>query len=228
MRNIIVIAMFLFVTTIVYSEDAVIHYIGNCESSDTLQHYSTINYMRLHGMILGSSTWTGPSMPDSIPFSTILAFMCDTDSAQIENQGFRTFYKRFYNITCGSNTYSLNPDVLDVNLIYTATETKDSVYIFELIDKQTNIPVAIDYGSNRTKTFSLGTNKLNYIVTLDSNNPYQSDYIGANLTFTAIYNYGNTYLFEITDDDRGDMLVGFKYLSPKLTNFYQKFIVPKP
>lgn len=228
MKFLIAIIVAFLISVKVYSTDAVIHYIGDCESSDTLLNYSTINYMRLHGMNLGSSTWTGPSMPDSIPFSTILAFMCDTDSAQIENQGFRTFNERFYNISCGSNTYSLNPEVLDVNLVYTATKTKDSVYVFELIDKQTNIPVAIDYGSNRVKSFSLGTNKLNYIVTLDNNNPYQSDYIGANLTFTAIYNYGNTYLFEITDDDRNNMLVGFKYLSPKLTNFYQKFIVSKP
>lgn len=228
MKFLIAIIVAFLISVKVYSTDAVIHYIGDCESSDTLQNYSTINYMRLHGMNLGSSTWTGPSMPDSIPFSTILAFMCDTDSAQSENQEFRTFNERFYYITCGSNTYSLNPEVLDVNLVYTATKTKDSVYVFELIDKQTNIPVAIDYGSNRTKTFSLGTNRLNFIVSLDNNNPYQSDYIGANLTFTAIYNYGNTYLFEITDDDRDDMLVGFKYLSPKLTNFYQKFIVPKP
>lgn len=228
MKKAIILLVFLFMSNKMIGADAVIHFFGDCESSDTLQNYSTINYMRLHGMDLGSSTWTGPSMPDSIPFSTILAYMCETDSTQNENQGFRTFNERFYHITCGSNTYSLDPYVLDVILIYTALNNKDSIYVFELIDNQTGVPIAIDYGSDRSKTFSLGTNKLNFIVSLDNNNPYQDDYIGANLTFNVIYNYGNTYLFEITDDDRDDLLVGFKYKSPNLTNFYTKFIVPKP
>lgn len=226
---------FLFVLLssiqISYSADAVSYFYGDCESTDSLKNYGTINYLRLGYMNLGSSTWTGPSLPDSIPFQSTFVAMCDFDIVTMFDNTtdvMRKYYQPFKNIICGSSTYSLDSNEIEIDLIYTVSTEIDSIYVFELIDASTGVPIAIDYGSDNLNSYTYYPNRLNYLITLDTNNPYESQYIGANLSFNVIYNFGNTYLFEITDDDRDDLLVGFKYLSPKLTSFYIKFIEPNP
>ena len=212
---------FLFVifnSYLVYSNNTVItsNFIGNCESVDTLENYHSINYVYMaNDTTNNSSTMTMMSVSN-----------CNSSNI-FKNIKWRKHFLPFKEIIHNSDTFSLSTSSITLSKLYNYYDSSNSIdlHLFEIKDITTGNLIAIDYGSNNQNSSG---KFLSYLMVCDSSNPYASDYIGANLTFTAIYNYGNTYLFEITDDDRSGMLVGLKYKSPFSTTVYEKYLVPKP
>lgn len=188
------------------------NFIGDCNNSDTTKHFESVNYIH--------------SEYPSSTFSTVTVGICNSTNYHY-NVKFRVNFSPKKDFIYNSSTYTIDTNQITLHKIFTAYDSTSAMdyHVFELRDKSSGNLLAIEYGSNNKNS----DNKfLSYLMVCDSINPYASNYIGANLTFTAIYNYGNSYLFEITDDDRSGMLVGLKYKSPFSTTVYEKYLVPKP
>lgn len=227
MKRIISLIFIFFVCTfIAKSAEGVSHFYGDCFSNDSLKSYGAINYLRMGNINLGSSTWTGPSVPDSIPVTSTLASMCDYDIKSHAPDPMRMYYKPFRNIVNGSSTYNLDENEIEIDLIYTVSSESDSLYVFELKDKSTGIPIAIDYGSDNIKTYpnSSTVNRLSYLVILDNNDSFESHYNEENLFYKEIFNFGYSYLYEIRDKTNENKLIGFKYLSQKISKSFIKLL----
>jgi hypothetical protein len=134
--------------------------------------------------------------------------------------------QNFDSLFINNNSYKINSDDVFLDYIFCKKDSSVNInfYTFEIKSSNDSSLVAIDYGSTRNENQVYQ----NYIMVCDSSNPYASEYIGANLTFTQIFNSGGGFLWEITDDDRDDMLVGLKYKSPFGAQIYEKFLVPNP
>lgn len=189
---------------------------GDCSSTISVENYQSVNY------IYNSIDTTN----NSRTITMVSSSLCNSSNTYT-NIKFRKHFKAFDSITFNTTNYQLADSVLKLDKIYTnwqSTENID-VHVFEIKDIDTDSLLAIEYGS--VNEYSTGK-FYSYLMICDTNNIYASQYVGANLTYNLIFSSGGGFLYEITDDDRGNMFVGLKYKSPYKTEVYEKYLVPKP
>jgi len=209
---------FIFSQNYLYSENIIktITFNGDCNDSDTTLHYAAITYLHVEVDTLNMSRTS----------TKVGVNICNSPNLNVINI-LRDYYSPVYKFEFNSNQYTIDTSQIKFHLVfhdYDTTSNQD-IYIFEIRDKSTNQLLAIDYGSQNEG--SCGRN-YSYFLILDSSNPYASQYIGANLTYTQIFLSGDSYYWEITDDDRDDLLVGFKYKSKNSPQVFEKVFVPNP
>lgn len=217
-NNVFFITLFIIVTQISLSNHNfnVQNFNGDCNDSDSTLNYKAVIYFHTE--------------VDTTIFSTILTqvqnLICGSQNT-VTNLKIREHINFCKTFTHNSSTYTIDTNQITLHKIYTSYDSTSEMdyHVFELRNKSNGTLLSIDYGSLEQNTN--GT-YLSYLMVCDTSNPYASEYIGANLTYTQIFNSGGGYLWEITDDDRNDMLVGLKYKSPFGSTIYEKFLVPNP
>ena len=213
----------LFVLTIVLALNTSIPLIcipffnieGNCSSQDTTLLYD--NFVFACG-----------NLNDTLEISAVTSFYCGSISADVEDVNLtKLFYQSLHHMTYNSTNYPFSSNV-QVHLIYhNRVVGSSNIYLIELDISSVQNSVAFVYGSNnQTETPDDLPISYAYLVSMDSSNTYATGYTPQELTNTLIYNQNGSYLYEIKDTDRDNMIVGFKYYSPRTQNEYIKFILP--
>lgn len=192
-----------------------INNMGNCESEDHRLHYDLFNFI-------------SSNKNDTLEYTHMFSFYCGIVVEDLLDDNLKKqFFTPIHFITYDSVNYSLRS--MFVHLIYSKRDSLNgrNQYIIELKIKGMNDPLAYVYGSDNVTASSEGSRiTLAYLVSMDENDPYVASYSPQELTFISVYNQGGSYLFEIRDIDRQNMLVGLKYKSPTMQSEHIKFFVP--
>lgn len=188
---------------------------GDCNSQDSTLHFDTFAFACANSN-------------DTLAISAVTSFYCGSILADGGDENLtKEFFQMFHHLTYNSINYPISN--VQVHLMYynRINLGASNTFLIELDVPSIQSSVAFVYGSNnQTDTPEDLPISYAYMVSLDSTNPYASGYTPEELSNTLVYNQNGSYLYEIKDTDRDNMLVGFKYYSPRTQSEYIKFILP--
>lgn len=210
----VIIISFLSISSSLISQPYINH-MGDCESQNSRLHYDNFAFLSWDAL-------------DSLKYTHVFSFYCGSGLHDMEDFNLqKQFFSPFHFISYDTAYYALSS-----MLIHKIYSKRDSInasneFLIELKIVGINAPLAFIYGSDNVTDNPYGFRvTLAYLVSMDGNDPYAAGYTPQELTYVAVYNQGGSYLHEIRDIDRQNMLVGLKYFSPTTQSEHIKFLVP--
>lgn len=188
---------------------------GNCSHADSTYHYDTFIF-------------SSGDADDTLAYTHIDSYYCGSGIADATDQHLnKEFFQSFYCLTYDSVNYSIDTS-LRVRMIYfNRVNNLNNVFLIELDIPGYQNSAAFVYGSENSAGNPYGFPiSYAYLISMDNSDAFASEYTAQELTETQIYNQNGTYLYEIKDSDRDNMLVGFNYYSPRTAKEYIKYILP--